>query len=217
MTASWTPEEMAQRVAAELPDGGYVNLGIGLPTTVASHVPPGREVVYHSENGILGMGGRPEAGAEDPDLIDAGKQPVTLRPGAAIFHHADSFAIIRGGRLDVAVLGGMQVSERGDLANWMVAGETLGSIGGAMDLAIGARRTFVMMRHTDKDGRPKVLRECYYPLTAPGCVDKIFTDLAVIDVTPDGLVVREMPDGLTFEELQAVTEPQLRLELRSAG
>ncbi len=207
----WTTEQMARLVAESLPDGGYVNLGIGMPTAVANFVPEGREIVYHSENGIVGMGPRPAAGLEDPDLIDAGKSPVTLVTGAAIVHHADSFAIIRGGRLDVAVLGGYQVSETGDLANWIVGGEKLGSIGGAMDLAAGARALWVMMRHVDRDGGAKIVRSCTYQLTALGCVRSVFTDLAIIDITCDGLLVRQLAPGYTLEDVQAVTEPELRM------
>jgi 3-oxoadipate CoA-transferase beta subunit len=216
VTASgWTDDEMAALVAADLPDGAFVNLGIGLPTRVASHVPPGRTVFFHSENGILGMGPRPAPGQEDPDLVDAGKSPCTLIQGAAIIHHADSFAVIRGGHLDVAVLGAMQVSEEGDLANWMVAGQALGSIGGAMDLAVGAKSTIAMMRHVDRDGRPKILKRCSFPLTGQRCVDRIYTDLAVLAVTPDGLVVRRLAPGVSPDELQRMTEPTLAFAIDS--
>lgn len=208
----WTPDEMARRVALELWDGAYVNLGIGLPGLVSNHVPPGREVVYHCEHGLLGVGPEPPPDQVDPDLRDAGARPVTLLPGASIFHHDVSFAMIRGGHIDVAVLGAFQVSAEGDLANWMVAGQSPPSgVGGAMDLAVGARKVYVLMRHVDKQGGLKIVNRCSYPLTATRCVDKIFTDLAVIDVTPEGLVVREMAPGLTLEELQKVTEPPLRL------
>lgn len=209
--AGWTPEEMAARVAADIPDGACVNLGIGLPTLVANYIPTDREVLFHSENGIIGMGPRPRPGEEDPDLVDAGKAPVTLITGAAIVHHADSFALIRGGRLDVTVLGAMQVSERGDLANWRIGDNPLASMGGAMDLCAGARQVFAMMHHVDKEGRPKILYQCSYPLTAPACVRRIYTDLAVIDVTPAGLEVRELAPGFTLADVQAVTEPPLRL------
>lgn len=209
--AGWTPDEMAQRVASDIPDGACVNLGIGLPTLVPGHIPSDREILFHSENGIIGMGPRPRPGEEDPDLVDAGKAPVTLITGAAIVHHADSFALIRGGRLDVTVLGAMQVSERGDLANWRIGDNPLASMGGAMDLCVGARRVFAMMYHTDKDGAPKILRECTYALTAPACVRRIYTNLAVIDVTAAGLEVRELAPGVTLADLQAVTEPPLRV------
>ncbi len=212
----WTEDEMAALVARDLPDGALVNLGIGLPTRVASHVPAGRTVFFHSENGILGMGPRPEPGHEDPDVIDAGKVPATLIPGAAIVHHADSFAVIRGGHLDAAVLGAMQVSERGDLANWKVAGQSLGSVGGAMDLSVGAKRTIAMMRHVDREGRPKILRECTYPLTGVRCVDRIYTDLAVVDVAPDGLVVRRLAPGVSADDVRAKTDAALRFELDGA-
>jgi 3-oxoacid CoA-transferase B subunit len=208
----WTPDEMAQRVAAELPDGAYVNLGIGLPQLVSNHVPPDREVIYHCEHGLLGVGPEPPPDQADPDLIDAGSKLVTLLPGAAIFPHDVSFAMIRGGHIDVTVLGAYQVSGEGDLANWAIAGQDPPTgVGGAMDLAVGARKVYVIMRHVDKSGAPKIVRSCSFPLTARRCVDKIFTDLAVIDVTPGGLVVREMAPGLTIEELQKVTEPPLRL------
>lgn len=209
--AGWTPEDMAARVAADIPDGACVNLGIGLPTLVASFIPTDREVLFHSENGIIGMGPRPRPGEEDADLVDAGKAPVTLITGAAIVHHADSFALIRGGRLDVTVLGAMQVSEHGDLANWRIGDNPLASMGGAMDLCAGARQVFAMMYHVDKDGRPKILRRCTYALTAPACVRCIYTDLAVIDVTPAGLEVRELAPGFTLADVQALTEPPLRL------
>lgn len=216
-STGWTAEEIAARVAADLPDGALVNLGIGMPTLVASCLPPDREILIHSENGIVGMGPRPRPGEEDPDLVDAGKAPVTLVVGAAIVHHADSFAIIRGGRLDVTVLGAMQVSERGDLANWRVADSSLGSVGGAMDLAVGARQVFAMMQHVDKNGRPKILRACTYPLTAPACVTRIYTDLAVIDVTPSGLEVRDLAPGLTLADVQTMTEPPLRSSVALAA
>ncbi|MCC7103849.1 MAG: 3-oxoacid CoA-transferase subunit B [Chloroflexi bacterium] len=207
----WTDEEMATAVAIDLPEGAFVNLGIGLPTLVGGRVREGRTVFFHSENGILGMGPPARPGEEDPDLVNAGKTPVTLVPGAAIVHHADSFGIIRGGHLDVAVLGAMQVSERGDLANWIVGGQTLGSIGGAMDLALGAKRTVAIMRHTDNQGRPKIVKECTYPLTAARCIDRIYTNLAVIRVTPDGLVVERLAPGVSPDDVQAVTEPPLTL------
>ncbi|MHB0868922.1 MAG: 3-oxoacid CoA-transferase subunit B [Chloroflexota bacterium] len=208
----WTQEEMASRVAERLRDGSYVNLGIGMPTLVSNFVPAGREMVFQCENGIMGIGPHPAPGEEVQELIDAGSVYVTLRPGAAIVSHDESFAIIRGGHLDVTVLGAFQVSENGDLASWLTPGQAVGGMGGAMDLARGARAVYVMMRHQDKEGRPKIVRSCSYPLTAPACVKKIFTDLAVIDVEPRGLVVREMAEGLTLADLQAITEPTLRFE-----
>ena len=201
-----TRDQMAARVARDIPEGAYVNLGIGLPTLVANHLPAEREIFLHSENGILGMGPAPAPGAEDWDLVNAGKQPVTLLTGGAFFHHADSFAMMRGGHLDICVLGAFQVSAGGDLANWHTgAPDAIPAVGGAMDLAIGARRTFVMMEHVAREGAPKIVERCSYPLTGMGCVARIYTDLAVIDVTTDGLVAREWVDGLGFEQLQALT------------
>ena len=205
-------DAIARRVAQDVPDGAYVNLGIGLPTQVANYVPSDREVIYHSENGILGMGPAPDKGQEDPDLINAGKQPVTLLAGAAIFHHTDAFAMIRGGHIDLALLGAMQVGANGDLANWATGDEKFPpAVGGAMDLAAGAAGVWVLMEHTTKEGAPKILERCAYPLTAEGVVDRIYTNLAVIDVTPEGLLVREMVPGLEFEELQKKTGARLRL------
>ncbi|MHA6619383.1 3-oxoacid CoA-transferase subunit B [Pseudonocardia sp. DLS-67] len=205
--------QMAARVAQDIPDGSYVNLGIGLPTLVADVVPPGREIVYHSENGILGMGPSPEADTGDPELINAGKQLVTLLPGGAYFHHTDAFVMMRGGHIDITVLGAFQVAANGDLANWATDDATLPpAIGGAMDLAVGARRVLVMTTHTTKDGRPKLLPACTFPLTAAAVVDRVYTDLAVLDVTPDGFVVREMVPGITRDELQAQTAAPLRWE-----
>ena len=211
MTAKkWSRVEMAMRVAQDIPDGSVVNLGIGLPTLVANHLPAGREVVLHSENGVIGMGPAPADGAEDYDLINAGKQPVTLLPGGSFFHHADSFAMMRGGHLDVCVLGAFQVSAAGDLANWHTgAADAIPAVGGAMDLAIGAKKTYVMMEHTTKGGELKIVERCSYPLTGVGCVARIYTDLAVIDVTAEGLAVREIVAGLSFEELQRVTAATL--------
>lgn len=201
-----TRDQMAALVARDIPEGSYVNLGIGLPTLVANHLPTDREVFLHSENGILGMGPAPAEGEEDWDLVNAGKQPVTLLVGGAYFHHADSFAMMRGGHLDICVLGAFQVSATGDLANWHTgAPDAMPAVGGAMDLAIGAKRTFVMMEHTTKSGEPKIVPQCSYPLTGVACVKRIYTDLAVIDVTPEGLVAREWVEGLRFEELQALT------------
>ncbi len=202
----FTRDEIARRVAQDIPDGAYVNLGIGLPTMVANHLDPAKEVFLHSENGILGMGPAPAPGAEDPDLINAGKQPVTLLTGGAYFHHADSFAMMRGGHLDICVLGAFQVSQTGDLANWHTgAPDAIPAVGGAMDLAIGAKRVFVMMEHQTKSGDSKIVERCSYPLTGVGCVARIYTDLATIDVTSDGLRVVSMADGLTLHELQALT------------
>jgi 3-oxoadipate CoA-transferase beta subunit len=204
-------EQMAARVARDIPEGAYVNLGIGLPTLVANHLPKDREVFLHSENGLLGMGPAPPPGEEDYDLINAGKQPVTALPGASFFHQADSFAMMRGGHLDVCVLGAFQVSVAGDLANWHTgAPDAIPAVGGAMDLAIGAKKTFVMMEHLTKDGRSKIVERCSYPLTGIGCVSRIYTDLAVLDVTPAGLAVVEMVEGLSFEELQRLTGVPLK-------
>jgi 3-oxoacid CoA-transferase B subunit len=206
-----TAQQMAARVAQDIPDGSYVNLGIGLPTLVADVVPPDREIIYHSENGILGMGPAPEAGTGDPELINAGKQLVTLLPGGAYFHHTDAFVMMRGGHIDITVLGAFQVAANGDLANWATDDATMPpAVGGAMDLAVGARRVFVMTTHTTKDGRPKLLPSCTYPLTAAAVVDRVYTDLAVIDVTPEGFVVRELVDGVTRDALQAKTAAPLR-------
>jgi 3-oxoadipate CoA-transferase beta subunit len=199
-------EQLAARVARDIPEGAYVNLGIGLPTTVANHLPANREIFLHSENGLLGMGPAPAPGHEDPDLINAGKQPVTLLTGGAYFHHADSFAMMRGGHLDICVLGAFQVSVAGDLANWHTgAKDAIPAVGGAMDLAIGAKRVFVMMDHQTKSGASKIVERCTYPLTGVRCVNRIYSDLAVIDVTPNGLQVVEIVDGLDFDELRRLT------------
>jgi 3-oxoadipate CoA-transferase beta subunit len=197
---------MAARVALDIPDGAVVNLGIGLPTLVANHLPNDREVLLHSENGILGMGPAPATGEEDWDLINAGKQAVTLLNGGSYFHHADSFAMMRGGHLDYCVLGAFQVAVNGDLANWHTgAPNAIPAVGGAMDLAIGAKRTFVMMEHLTKSGQSKIVVACTYPLTGVGCVSRIYTDLATIDVTPQGLRVIDMVEGLSLDELQRLT------------
>ena len=203
--------QMAWRVAQDIPDGSYVNLGIGLPTLVANYVPEGREVIYHSENGILGLGPAPKPGEEDPELINAGKEMVTLLPGGAYFHHTDSFMIMRGGHQDVSVLGAFQVSAAGDLANWATDDEKFPpAVGGAMDLAVGARRILVITTHTTSKGEPKLLERCTYPLTAAGVVDRIYTDLAVVDVAAGGFVVREIVDGVSPEQLQDLTGAPLR-------
>jgi len=205
-----TRDQIAARVAQDIPDGAYVNLGIGLPTKVANHLPSDREIVLHSENGVLGMGPAPEKGKEDPDLINAGKQPVTTLAGAAFFHHADSFAMMRGGHLDICVLGAFQVSAGGDLANWSTgAPDSIPAVGGAMDLATGARDVFIMMEHQTKDGQSKLVEQCTYPLTGVACVSRIFTDLAVIDVTPNGLAATEWIDSLSFEQLCELTAAPL--------
>ena len=198
-----TRDAMAARVARDIPEGAYVNLGIGLPTLVANHLPKGREIFLHSENGILGMGPAPPKGQEDWDLINAGKQPVTLLTGGAFFHHADSFAMMRGGHLDICVLGAFQVSAGGDLANWST-GEpgAIPAVGGAMDLAIGAKATFIMMEHVTKAGEPKIVERCTYPLTGVGCVKRIYTDLATLACTPQGLRLIDAVDGLTHAELE---------------
>jgi 3-oxoadipate CoA-transferase beta subunit len=202
----FTREEMATRVARDIPDGAYVNLGIGLPTLVANYLPEDREIILHTENGLLGMGPAPPPGDEDPDLINAGKQPVTALRGASYFHHADSFAMMRGGHLDFCVLGAFQVSVKGDLANWHTgAKDAIPAVGGAMDLAIGAKHVYVMMEHLTRKGESKIVRECTYPLTGIACVSRIVTDLAVLDVTPRGLAVIDIVDGLPFDELQRLT------------
>jgi 3-oxoadipate CoA-transferase beta subunit len=204
-------DEIAARVAADIPEGAYVNLGIGLPTKVANYLPADREIFLHSENGLLGMGPAPAPGEEDDDLINAGKQPVTLLAGGSYFHHADSFAMMRGGHLDICVLGAFQVSATGDLANWHTgAPDAIPAVGGAMDLALGAKQVFIMMEHQTKSGESKIVPACTYPITGVGCVSRIYTDLAVIDVTPDGLVLREILADISFEELQKITVVPLK-------
>ncbi len=205
-----TREQIAQRAAVELPDGAFVNLGWGIPNLMADYLPKDRTMYFHSENGILGMGRRAKAGEEDFDLVDAMKVPVTLIPGASFFHQADAHLMTRGGHLDVAVLGGFQVSENGDLSNWKIPGSKgSGGIGGAMDIATGAKKLIVCMEHTAKDGSPKIVKHCTYPLTALDCVDTVVTDLAVIDVTAEGLELREVAPGWTADEVQALTEAKL--------
>ncbi len=212
MSQVLTREQVARRAARDIPDGAYVNLGIGLPTLVANFVPHDREVIYQSENGILGMGPAPPKGEEDLDLINASKHFVTLLPGAAICHHTDAFAMMRGGHLDLALLGGFQVSSDGDLANWSTGDEkSPPAVGGAMDLAAGAKAVWVLMEHVTRSGAPKIVERCTYPLTAPSVVDRIYTNMAVIDVADDGLLVREIIPGMDFEALQARTGARLRL------
>jgi len=199
-------QELARRLASDIHDGAYVNLGIGLPTLVADHLPAGREIFLHSENGVLGMGPAPAREDIDWDLINAGKQPVTLLPGGAFFHHADSFAMIRGGHLDICVLGAFQVSATGDIANWSTgAADAIPAVGGAMDLAVGAKNIWVMMEHVTRKGESKIVARCTYPLTGVGVVKRVYTDLAVIDITPGGLVAYDLVPGLDLDELQRVT------------
>lgn len=206
----WDKSQMAKKVAEDIDDGAYVNLGIGMPELVADHVPEGIEVIYHTENGLLGMGTVPPEDQKDPELINAGKKCVTAIPGACYFHHADSFTMIRGGHIDICVLGALQIAENGDLANWSTgAPGAIPAVGGAMDLVAGVKNIFVITRHMTKDGQPKIVKKCAFPLTGKEVVNRIYTDLAVMDVTPDGLQVREMAPEITFEALQEVTEATL--------
>jgi 3-oxoadipate CoA-transferase beta subunit len=206
----WDRNQMALKVALDIPDGSYVNLGIGIPEMVAGLVPEGREVIYHTENGLLGMGPVPDAGMEDPELINAGKKCVTAIPGACFFHHADSFTMIRGRHIDICVLGALQVSEEGDLANWSTGEEgAIPAVGGAMDLVAGIKTIFVITQHLTKDGESKIVQKCTYPLTGKKVVNRIYTDLAIIDITDKGLFVKEMAPGITFDYLQQVTGAKL--------
>lgn len=211
-----TRDQMAARVARDIPEGAYVNLGIGLPTLVANHLPADREIIIHSENGVLGAGPAPEKHLIDPDLMNAGKQPITLLKGGSFFHHADSFAMMRGGHLDYCVLGAFQVAVNGDLANWHTGTpDAIPAVGGAMDLAIGAKSVFVMMEHLTREGESKIVKACTYPLTGMGCVNRIYTDLAVIDVTAEGLAVVDCVPGLSLEELARLTGVPLRAMLET--
>ena len=206
----WTREEMAKRAALDIPDGAYVNLGIGIPEKVAQYVPEGREVIYHTENGLLGMGPPPSPGQGDPELINAGKKQVTMIPGAVLFHHADSFSMIRGGHIDICVLGAMQVSETGDLANWSTgAPDAIPAVGGAMDLVAGVETIYIITQHCTKTGEPKLLKACTCPLTGRGVVSRVYTDLAVIDVTPNGFKVLELAPDVSFDYVQARTACEL--------
>ena len=206
----WDREAMARRLAQDIPNGSYINLGIGIPELVAKFVPEGRTFIYHTENGLLGMGPSPEEGNEDPELINAGKRHVTANPGAAYFHHADSFAMIRGGHLDLSILGAMQISQAGDLANWSTGKPgAIPAVGGAMDLVAGVKKVFVLTQHTTKTGEPKLVESCTYPLTGQGVVDRIYTDLAVIDITPTGFQTVELAPGVSFEHVQAMTGAEL--------
>jgi len=212
----WSRDAMAQRVARDIPDGSYVNLGIGIPELVAKFVPDGRELIYHTENGLLGMGPSPAEGDGDPELINAGKRQVTMVPGASFFHQSDSFAMIRGGHLDLCVLGALQVAENGDLANWSVGGpDAIPAVGGAMDLVAGVKSIFVITQHTTKQGDPKLVEACTLPLTGRGVVDRVYTDLAVIDVTPEGFRIVELAPGVTLDEVRERTGAPLHPAVES--
>ncbi len=206
----WSREQMAQNIARDIPDGSYVNLGIGMPELVANYIPEDREVVFHTENGLLGVGPSPPAGEENDEMINAGKKPVTANKGASFFHHADSFAMVRGGHIDICVLGAFQISEKGDLANWSTGEpKAIPAVGGAMDLVQGVKNVIIITKHITKNGEPKIVNSCSYPLTGKGVVTRIYTDLATIDITPNGLFVREMAPGITIEYLQQHTQPKL--------
>ncbi|MBB47215.1 MAG: 3-oxoacid CoA-transferase [Phycisphaerae bacterium] len=206
----WSREDMAKRLAQDIPDGAFVNLGIGIPELVARFVPEGREFIYHTENGLLGMGPSPEDGEGDPELINAGKRHVTANPGAAYFHHADSFAMIRGGHLDLSVLGAMQIARNGDLANWSTGKpDAIPAVGGAMDLVAGVKRVFVITQHCTKKGEPKLVESCSFPITGEGVVDRVYSDLAVIDVTPEGFQLVELAPGIEFDFVQDRTGAEL--------
>lgn len=212
----WTREQMAQLVAEDIQDGAYVNLGIGIPELVVQYVPAGREVIFQTENGLLGMGPAPAPGKEDPELINAGKKAVTAIAGACYFHHADSFVMIRGGHIDICVLGAMQVSAKGDLANWSTGEpDAIPAVGGAMDLVAGVQKIFVVTEHTTKSGEPKIVERCTYPLTGKGVVDRIYTNLAIIDVTPEGPVVTQLAPGVNFDQVQKRTGTNLLLRVKS--
>ena len=206
----WSREQMAQNIARDIPDGAYVNLGIGMPELVANYIPEDREVVFHTENGLLGVGPSPPAGEENDEMINAGKKPVTANKGASFFHHADSFAMVRGGHIDICVLGAFQISETGDLANWSTGEpKAIPAVGGAMDLVQGVKNVIIITKHITKNGDPKIVNNCSYPLTGKGVVNRIYTDLATIDVTPKGLFVREMAPDITLEYLQQHSQPKL--------
>ncbi len=206
----WSRDEMARNIALDIPDGAYVNLGIGMPELVANHIPENREVVFHTENGLLGVGPSPPPGHEDDEMINAGKKPVTANKGASFFHHADSFAMVRGGHIDICVLGAFQVSEKGDLANWSTGEpKAIPAVGGAMDLVQGVKNVVIITKHITKNGEPKIVHKCSYPLTGKSVVNKIYTDYAVIEVTDQGLIVRKIAPGITLDFLQKLTEPKL--------